>query len=281
MEIMEQRKRLRRRFLRSRQAVIGFVIIAMATLCAVLAPVITTYTPLEMNPADRLQPPSADHLIGTDHLGRDLFSRMVFGIQVSMLMGFLVSIITSILGVMIGLYTAYYEKLDHWLMRILDGLMAFPAILLAIAIVAILGPKTYNVVLALTIVMTPYIARVVRSAALVVKEQTYIEAMKAMGASSTRIIWRHMFPNVTSHLIIQTTLVFAVSIITEAALSFLGAGVPAPAPSLGNILYDGKNVIQIAWWVTLYPGIAVVLLVLGLNLFGDGLRDVLDPQSNK
>lgn len=277
----EQRKLIWKRFLSNRLAMTGFIIIVITTLLGILAPIISSYTPLEMSPVDRLKSPSADHLMGTDNFGRDLFSRTLYGIRASLFVGFMVTLFSNILGTIIGLYAAYYKPLDHLFMRICDGLMAFPAILLAIAIVASLGPKASNVVIALTIVFTPTIARIIRSSALVVREQTYIEAMKSMGASSFRIIWLHIFPNIVSPLIVQSTFVFALTIIVEAALSFLGAGVPAPAPSLGNILYDGKSVLQTAWWVSVFPGAAVILIVLGLNLFGDGLRDVLDPYDNK
>jgi peptide/nickel transport system permease protein len=277
----ERRYLFLRRFLSNRLAVVGAVIILVISLVAALAPILTQHTPYEMEAVNRLQPPSTEYWFGTDNFGRDLFSRVVYGAQVSLVVGLSVSIITSIIGMIIGLYSAYYRMLDHILMRICDGLMAFPAILLAIAIMAVMGPKPINVVIALTIVKSPTIARVVRSAALVIKEQTYIEALKAQGASSWRIIWLHIAPNTMSPLIIQITYVFAITMIIEAALSFLGAGIPAPAPSWGNILYDGKSVIFKAWWMTVFPGAFITLAVLGLNLFGDGLRDLLDPQTNK
>ncbi|GGK29495.1 peptide ABC transporter permease [Caldalkalibacillus thermarum] len=269
-----------RRFLSNRLAVTGSIILCFITLIAIFAPIITQYTPYEMEPTNRLQPPSVEHWFGTDNFGRDLFSRVVYGTQVSLVIGLSVALCTSVIGMIIGLYSAYYRLLDHILMRICDGLMAFPAILLAIALMAVLGPKPINVVIALTIVKSPEVARVVRSAALVIKEQTYIEALKAQGASSWRIIWLHIAPNIVSPLIIQLTYVFAIAIIIEAALSFLGAGIPAPAPSWGNILYDGKTVIFTAWWMTVFPGAFIILAVLGLNLFGDGLRDLLDPHTN-
>jgi peptide/nickel transport system permease protein len=277
----ERRRLFIRRYLSNKLAVVGSIIILIVSLFAVLAPVVTQFTPLEIDPLNRLQAPNADHWFGTDNFGRDVFSRVVYGGQVSLIVGLTVAFATSLLGMIIGLYSAFYSFLDHILMRICDGLMAFPAILLAIAIMAALGPQPINVVIALTIVKTPTVARVVRSAAFVIKEQTYIEALKAQGASSSRIIWLHIAPNTISPLIIQITYVFAVSIIIEAALSFLGAGIPAPNPSWGNILYDGKAVIFIAWWMTVFPGVFIVLSVLGLNLFGDGLRDLLDPHTNK
>lgn len=277
----ERRRLLIRRFLSNRMALIGSLILLFIGVISIFAPLITQYSPLEIDPANRLQAPSSEHIFGTDNFGRDLFSRVLYGGRVSLGVGFAVAILTSIAGTIIGLYSAYYSVLDHILMRICDGLMSFPAILLAIAIMAALGPQVINVVIALTIVKSPTVARVVRSSALVIKEQTYIEALKAQGASSFRIIWRHIVPNTISPLTIQITYVFAVAIIIEAALSFLGAGVPAPAPSWGNILYDGKVVIFKAWWMTVFPGLFIILAVLGLNLFGDGLRDLLDPHTNK
>lgn len=277
----ERRKIFIRRFLSNRSAVSGSVILIILSLFAVIGPMISLFTPLELNPVNRLLGPGGEHWFGTDNFGRDLFSRVASGAQVSMGVGFSVAILTGVIGMIIGLYAAYYSFLDHILMRISDALMAFPDILLAVAIMAVLGPQPVNVVIAVTISKIPIMARVVRSSALVIKEQTYIEAMKAQGASSWRIIWRHILPNALSPLIVQLTYIFAIAIILEAALSFLGAGVPAPDPSWGNILYDGKIVIFSAWWMTVFPGAFIILAVLGLNLFGDGLRDLLDPHSSK
>nr|WP_212926320.1 ABC transporter permease [Oceanobacillus sp. J11TS1] len=276
-----QRKLAIRRMLRNKLAMTGFLILLIAMIITVTAPFITAHDPLQAEPLERLQAPSAEHLFGTDNLGRDLFSRVIYGIQESMIVGFSVTFVTALLGIIIGLYSAYYSGLDHVLMRINDGLMAFPSILLAIAIMAVLGPRTENVVIALSIVYTPLVARVVRSSTLTIKEQTYIEALRSIGARSMRIIWGHIAPNMISPLIVQATFIFAMAIINEAMLSFLGAGIPAPNPSLGNILYDGKNVITTAWWMTVFPGIAIILITLGLNMFGDGLRDILDPHSKK
>ncbi|MGN7399445.1 ABC transporter permease [Cytobacillus praedii] len=277
----ERRQLLIRRFLSNKLAVTGSIIIVIILLFTFAGPLLASHDPYELEAKQRLLEPSAAHIFGTDNYGRDLFSRVAHGAKVSIGVGFFVAIITSILGMIIGLYAAYYRSLDNILMRLCDGLMAFPAILLAIAIMAALGPRVENVIIALSIVFTPYVARTVRSSALVIKEQTYIEALKAQGAGATRIIWVNIAPNVISPLVVQATFIFADSIITEAALSFLGAGIPAPAPSWGNLLYDGKMVIFNAWWMTVFPGIAIMLTVFGLNLFGDGLRDLLDPHNNK
>jgi peptide/nickel transport system permease protein len=277
----ERQSLLLRWYFSNRLVVIGSVIILILSLISIFAPLITIYTPYDMIVTARLSPPSAEHFFGTDNFGRDLFSRVVYGTRVSMTVGLTVAAITLVIGAVIGLYSAYYRTLDHILMRICDGLMAFPAILLAIALMAALGPNIINVILSLSIVNTPTVARVVRSAAIVVKEQTFIEALRSQGASSWRIIWLHIAPNTMSPLIVQITYVFGVSVIIEASLSFLGAGIPAPSPSLGNILFDGKIVIFNAWWMTVFPGAFIILSVLGLNLFGDGLRDLLDPHTNK
>lgn len=277
----EQRQLFRRRILHNKLMITGCAIFLFLILIALIGPLLVSFNPYEMVVSNRLQAPSATHLLGTDAFGRDLLTRIVYGARVTMGVGFTVAVISSILGMVIGLYASYYRMLDHILMRICDGLMSIPAILLSIALMAALGPTIQNVVIALSIVFTPYIARIIRSAAIVIREQTYIEAMRAQGASASRIIWKHMMPNAISPLVIQTTFVFSASIITEAALSFLGAGVPAPDPSWGNILYDGKIVIFNAWWMTVFPGILIILAVLGLNLLGDGLRDLIDPHIKK
>lgn len=277
----EQRRILLRQILGNRSLVIGFVIVLFLVLVAVLGPFIVAYDPNQMDVLNRLKGPSVEHWFGTDNLGRDVLSRIVHGAQISMSVGFSVAIIASFFGLVVGVYASYYKWLDHLLMRIADGIMAFPGLLLALALMAALGAQASNVVIAVSIVATPYIARVVRSEALALKEQTFVEATRALGASNTRIIWRHIAPNTISSLIVQATFIFAEAIIIEAALSFLGAGVPPPAPSWGNILSDGKNYIFQAWWMTFCPGITIILAIIGLNLFGDGLRDLLDPHSNQ
>ncbi len=257
---------------------IGGIILILLILVAFIGPLLTGYDPYEMKVVDRLKAPSAQHILGTDEFGRDLTTRLLYGTQVSIGVGLAVALLSSVLGLMIGVYATFYRTLDHILMRICDGLSAIPGILLAIALMAALGASALNVIIALTIVFTPSIARIVRSTALVIREQTYIEAMHAQGASDSRIIWLHIVPNTLSPLLVQATFVFAETIISEAALSFLGAGIPAPEPSLGNILQSSKLVIYKAWWMVVFPGSMIILSVLSLNTLGDGLRDYLDPR---
>lgn len=259
----------------------GGGILLFFTLLAALGPLVYPQDPLAVDTANRLAAPSGAHPLGTDNYGRDILARVMEGARVSLSVGFAASILTSAAGMAIGLIAAYNKVADAILMRIMDGLMAFPGILLAIAIMAALGPQTTNVVIALVIVFTPYVARIVRSSAISVKEQTFVEALRAQGASLWRILFINIAPNIVSPLIIQATFVFADSIITEAALSFLGAGVPPPAPSWGNILLDGKTMIYNGWWMTVFPGVAIMATVLGINLLGDGLRDLFDPKYKK
>lgn len=274
----EQRKLNWQKLKSNKGLLIGGAIFLILVLLALLGPLFIASDPYEMKVTQRLLEPSAGHWFGTDEFGRDLFTRIIYGARVSLFVGIMVTLISSILGLIIGLYASYYAWLDHILMRICDGLVAIPGILLAIALMSALGASAGNVIISLVIVFTPNIARVVRSSALVIKEQTYIEAMLAQGASNTRILWLHIMPNTLSPLLVQATFVFAEAIISEAALSFLGAGIPAPEPSWGNILQAGKLVIFKAWWMVVVPGSFIVLAVLSLNLLGDGLRDFLDPR---
>ncbi|MEC0202132.1 ABC transporter permease [Paenibacillus lautus] len=278
-KLKKEQRALGYRRLRSNYGLlIGATIFVLLVILALIGPLFTNYGPYDMKVVERLTPPGAEHWLGTDEFGRDLLTRLLYGARVSISVGLAVALLSSALGLVIGVYATYYKTLDHILMRICDGLIAIPGILLAIALMAALGASAINVITALTIVFTPNIARVVRSAALVVREQTYIEAMHVQGASSTRIIWQHIVPNTLSPLLVQATFVFAEAIISEAALSFLGAGIPAPEASWGNILQASKLVIYKAWWMVVFPGATLVLSVLSLNLLGDGLRDLLDPR---
>lgn len=278
--LKEQRQLLFRKFFHNRLAVIGSLVTFAMLFLAVAAPVLSPQGPLDMVVADRLRAPSAAHLFGTDTFGRDLFTRILYGARVSMTIGFFVGIITMAAGMLLGLLASYYKLLDEILMRICDGLNAIPSTLLAIAFMSALGASIVNVIVSLSIVSIPRMARIARSSAIVVREQTYIEAVAAAGASPLHIIFRHMAPNILSPVIVQASYVFANAIITEAALSFLGVGVPVPEPSWGNILYEGKDVIYNAWWMIVYPAVFTALTVFGLNLLGDGLRDLLDPHTS-
>lgn len=275
----EQRALLIRRFTKNKAAVFGLIVVLLVIVLAILAPVLSSYDPLALDTVNRLKPCSGEHLFGTDTMGRDVFTRVLYGARISLTVGFLVGILSGFLGMVLGLYASTNAAADNIIMRICDGLKAIPSTLLAITLMAVLGADIKNVILALTVVNVPAMARLARGRALVIREQTYIEAMRCLGASKMRIIWRHMAPNIISPIIVQVTFVFASAIITEAALSFLGAGVPAPQPSWGNILNEGKGVIYQAWWMVFFPGVFTALTVLGLNLLGDGVRDFIDPAS--
>ncbi|THF82222.1 ABC transporter permease [Cohnella fermenti] len=277
----ENRRLFVRRFLANKSAVIGSALLLLVAVVSLLAPWLTGRDPYALEVADRLKPPGAEYPLGTDNFGRDLLTRVLYGTRMSAEIGFVVALSSSLLGLVVGLYAGYVKWLDQILMRVMDGLFAFPAILLAIAMMAALGPSVGNLMICLTIVFVPSIARLVRSSTLVAKEQTYVEAMHALGASHNRIVWKHLMPAALSPLIVQGSFVFAEAIIVEAALSFLGAGIPAPTPSLGNLLSDGKLFIYNSSWMTIFPGLALVVVVLAMNLFGDGLRDLLDPHARR
>ena len=283
--VKEQRRVNIRRFLRNGLSVTGLVIVLLMLLAAVFAPVITgalgvdPYTSLgrEM----RLKPPSAEHPFGTDNVNRDVFARVLFGARISMTVGFFVGILSALIGTAIGLYATVNPILDNILMRICDGLKAIPNILLAITLMAVLGANMRNVIISLTVVSIPGVARIARSQALLVREQTYIEAMRAAGAGRFRILWRHVMPNILSPIIVQMTFTFASAIISEASLSFLGAGIPIPAPSWGGMLKEARSYVYNGWWMVVFPAVFTALSVLGFNLFGDGLRDLIDPLSGR
>lgn len=267
-----------RRLARHRSFQVGFALFFVIVLLAVFADLIAPYDPNKNDYRSLLAPPSMAHWFGTDGFGRDILSRVIHGTRVSLGIGISVVVMTGILGVFLGMLAGYVRWLDNVLMRVMDGLMAFPGVLLAIALAAALGPSAMNAVIALTITFTPRTARVVRSSVLVIRELPYVEAAMAVGADHARIIFRYILANALSPLIVQLTFVFAVSILAEAILSFLGVGPPPPAPSLGNIIAEGRNYLQDASWIAFFPGIAIAAAVLGLNLMGDGLRDVTDPR---
>ena len=275
--LQEQRRIKLRRLFRNRLSMLGAIIVLLMMIIAVAAPLIAPQDPYAITVANRLLPPSHAHWFGTDSMGEDVFSRVIYGARISMMVGFCVSVLAGVVGMLLGLYASTNKILDNILMRICDGLKSIPSMLFAICLMTILGADVKNVIFSLAITSIPNMARIARSEALVVREQTYIEALRSMGASESRILWRHTMPNIISPVIVQMTFVFASSIIQEAALSFLGAGVPAGDPSWGSILSDGKNYIYNSWWLIVFPGIFTIVSVLGFNLFGDGLRDFFDP----
>jgi peptide/nickel transport system permease protein len=264
--------------LRVKSTVAGFLIVLALVLIAILAPVITIHDPSQIEPARRLSSPSTQHFFGTDHLGRDVFARMVFGAQVSLVVGALIVLTTGIVGCVLGLLSGYYLFIDNLIMRITDGLMAFPGILLALGLMASLGPKPSNLVIALSVVYSAHVIRITRAVTLTVRRADYVEAATVMGARDHRILGRHIFPNTLGPVMVQLTFIFAFAVLAEAALSFLGVGVQPGTPTWGNILREGRSYLHQAPWLTLFPGFAIMITVLGLNLFGDGLRDYLDPR---
>lgn len=257
---------------------LGILLLVLLLVLSIAGPLLIETDPYDMKILEKLQRPSTEHPFGTDEFGRDVLVRVLHGGRISLGIGLRVSFFSVVLGMILGLYAGYYPILDHLIMRVCDGLMAIPGILLAIALMSAFQPSAENVVLALTIVYTPGTARLVRASVLQIKEQIYIDAIRVQGATDTRIIWKHIMPNVLSVLVIQASYIFAGSVISEAALSFLGAGIPAPTPSWGNIVQSGKLVLRSAWWVTVFPSFAIIVSVFSLNLIGDGLRDLLNPQ---
>ena len=273
-----RRSKVIRRLFHHRLFMTGLVLFALIVVMAVSAGVLAPHPPNQNNFRYRLGAPTRVFLLGTDGFGRDVLSRVIHGARVSLRIGLMVVVMNAILGTLIGAGAGSIRSLDNPIMRVMDGLMAFPAILLAIALAATLGASELNVVLALTIAYAPRTARIVRASVLVVREQEYVHAAMAAGAGYLRILFRHILANSMSPLIVQLTFIFAVSVLAEAVLSFIGVGPPPPTPTWGNVIAEGRNYIREAPWISLLPGIAIGITVLALNLLGDGLRDVLDPR---
>lgn len=259
--------------------VFGTITIIIA-IAGILAPVIAPASPYLEEPVNRLLPPGGKHLFGTDIYGRDVFSRVLYGVRLSLIVGFTTALISTIAGMVLGLLAGYFKVMDAIIMRICEALSTIPVFLMAITMITLWGISTKNVIVSMAIVYTPLVVTVTRGVAMSIKEQTYIEAIRAQGASWKRIVFRHMMPNVISPVIVQMTYIFASAMLVEAALSFLGAGIPLPEPSLGNILNEARNVIFSAWWLVVYPGLCLIFIMLGINVLGDAIRDVLDPLSN-
>jgi peptide/nickel transport system permease protein len=259
----------------------GAAILLIVTLLALFAPWITPYGPMAMKISDRMQSPSLAHWFGTDELGRDVFSRVVFGARYSLMIGAAVVLISVTGGVLLGLTAGFFRRLDGPIMRVVDAMMSFPDILLAIALVAVLGASMTNVILALAIVYTPRVARVVRASTLVVRELLFIEAARALGVSTWRILFIHILNNIASPILVQATFIFAYAVLAEAGLSFLGVGVPPELPTWGTMIASGQQFAHQAIWLVVFPGVAIVLSALSLQMVGDGFRDLLDPKLRK
>ncbi|QIE55530.1 ABC transporter permease [Pikeienuella piscinae] len=273
------RKTLRRLF-GHRGFVIGAVILVIMLVIAVAGVLGVTGDPLAISYKSRLVPPSQEFLFGTDHYGRSIFTRVMAGAHLSLVIGASVVAITAVLGTLIGAAAGYFQRLDGIIMRSMDALMAFPPLMLAIAIAAALGMGLVNLVVALGVTYTPRTARIARAAVLGVRRAEYVESARLSGASDSRIILRHILPNSMAPLVVDLTFVFAYAILAEAALSFLGVGPPPPTPTWGNIIAEGRDYMVEAPWISIFPGLIIAFTVLGLNMLGDGLRDVLDPRLN-
>jgi len=258
--------------------IIGALLLVAVAVLSIFAPWIATHDPQDMDVLARMQPASAEHWFGTDALGRDVFSRAVWGGRVSMIVGLSVGALATVLGVLLGLTAGFVRWADSFVMRVMDGLMAIPGILLAIALMAVTRASLTTVIVAITVPEIPRVVRLVRSLALTLREQLYVEAAHAVGTRLPTILARHVLPNMVAPLIVQATFVAAAAVLTEAALSFLGVGVPAQTPSWGNMMAEGRNFVAVAFHIILYPGILLAVTVLAINLLGDGLRDALDPR---
>jgi len=269
---------LLRRLMAHRSFRIGFVIVLILVLAAILAPWLTPYEPTAMRARIRFRPPQEAYLFGTDNFGRDVFTRCLYGARLSMIIGLGTALLSGLIGAAAGIVSAQFRRLDGVMMRLMDGLLAFPAIILAIGLAAAMGPNVGSLIVALSVAYIPRTARIVRASALVIRELEYVDAARVAGASSLRIILRHLLPNCMGPLLVQLTFVFAYAILAEAALSFLGIGPPPPAPSWGNIIAEGRDQAVDAWWIMFFPGLCISFATLGMNLLGDGLRDVLDPR---
>ncbi len=256
----------------------GGAILTLITLMGIAAPLITPVDPLALNPVQSLLPPGAGHWFGTDHMGRDVFTRVIYGTRVSLIVAVAVALTATVIGLFLGLVAGYLRRVDAVVMRIMDGLMAIPGVLLAIALMAVMRASLTTVIVAIMVPEIPRVVRLVRSVVLTLRELPFVEAAVVAGTRLPRILMAHILPNTLAPLIVQATYICASAIIIEAALSFLGAGTPPEVPSWGNIMAEGRGFFLIAPWLILFPGIWLTLTVLAINLLGDGLRDMLDPR---
>lgn len=270
-----------RRFLGNRAILFGTLILLTVVLAALLAPWIVPYAPNKLSIVNKLQEPSLKHLFGTDEFGRDIFSRAIYAGRISLLVSLGVVVLSTVLGVILGVMAGYFRRLDAPISRLLDAMMSFPDILLAIALVAALGPSVVTVIIALGITYAPRLARIVRGSTLVIREMPYVEAAMSLGLPTWQILTRHILLNLLSPILVQATFVFASAMLAEASLSFLGVGVSADMPTWGTMLASGREYMNNAPWLMIFPGLAIVFSVLSLQLVGDALRDLVDPRLAK
>jgi len=276
---------LLRRLVRRRTALFGMLVVLMVMLAALAAPLVAPFDPLEQDIGQRLREPGWQdaqgrvHPLGTDHLGRDIFSRIIFGSRIALLVGLAAVVISGVLGLLIGLVAGYFGgRMDDFLMRLADIQLAFPFILLAIAVIGVLGPSLRNIIIVIGVSSWVVYARVVRGEVLSIREREYVHAAVALGSRHWRVLMTHVLPNTFTPWLVVATLDMARVIVIESALSFLGLGVQPPTPTWGGMLADGRVYLSTAWWLATFPGLAILVTVLGINLFGDGLRDTLDPR---
>lgn len=269
------------RLISRKTVLVGLLALLTIAIVAILAPVLAPYAPNKLSVVNRLKPPSTIYWFGTDEFGRDVFSRTIYAGRLSLLVGASVVTFAALFGVTLGLVAGFFKRLDTPIARIIDAMMAFPDILLAIALVAALGPSLLTVIIALGIVYTPRLARIVRASTLVIRELPYVEAARALGVPTWRIMTRHVLRNLVSPILVQATFIFAYAMLAEAGLSFLGLGVSPEIPTWGTMIAAGRQYIGQADWMTLFPGIAIIVSVLSLQMVGDGFRDLLDPRLRK
>jgi peptide/nickel transport system permease protein len=273
-----------RRLARDRSALLGLILVMLVVLAAILAPVISTHPEAvwDMNPANRLKPPGGEWLLGTDRMGADIYSRVIYGARITLLIAFVAVGVSLLIGVPIGLWAGWNELwIGEALMRVSDVFLAVPQIVLAIAIAQTLGPSIENVILALSVTYWPWFARLVYAEVRTLKNETFIEAAIALGVPQWRIVLHHVLPNVASPIIVRTSIGMGFTILTAASLGFLGLGAPPPAPEWGRMISESREFLPEAWWYALAPGVAIFAVVMGFNLLGDGLRDVLDPKTER
>jgi peptide/nickel transport system permease protein len=256
----------------------GAVTLTVMAVLSVLAPFVAPHSPLELNVVDRLRPPGGEYWLGTDAYGRDMLSRILYGGRVSLLVGVTVALLSTVIGLLVGMIAGYYRLADAVIMRVMDGLMAIPGILLAIALMALTKASLEVVIVAITVPEVPRVVRLVRAVVLSIREQTYVHAAITIGTRFRRLMLHHVLPNTIAPLIVQATYIFASAVLIEAYLSFLGVGTPPEIPSWGNIIAEGRLYVQIAFWHVAFPGLFLALVVLSINVLGDGLRDLLDPR---